>query len=49
MRFLPLNDSKYYLKYKLIVVHIDTVVGPLGRCVGASDHAMFVCSVGEQF
>ena len=23
----------------------DTLVEPLGRCVGASDHALFVCSV----
>ena len=23
----------------------DTLVGPLGRCVGASDHALFVCSM----
>ena len=23
----------------------DTLVGPLGRCVGANDHALFVCSV----
>ena len=23
----------------------DTLVGPLGRCVGASDHVLFVCFV----
>ena len=27
----------------LLVVVVDTLVGPLGRCVGASDHALFVC------
>ena len=34
-----------YKEDVIIFIPRDTLVGPLGRCVGASDHAMVVCFV----